>query len=94
MCLARKHYSTLKLVFGIKLISKLWFSSPQTLRLHVKLLTGLVAYCNTCKAMQATNAWAKVNTETKVLQIKLVAIIFHNSTGSSYRTLKDLVLWN
>ena len=76
ICLKKKHYTILKLVFGMKLIFKFYYSSPQTWKLYVKLLIGLVVYCSTCQIAQATNKRAKANTATKMLQIIQLKLVY------------------
>ena len=80
----------------MKLRLKFWCSSLQPWKLHVKLLTKLVASCSKHQPMYVTNtlAKAKANAATKMLQIIPIASIFHNSDGSNHRTRKDQVLWS
>ena len=58
----------------------------------MNLPIGLVAYYSICKATQETNARAKADTATKVLQIRQIAIVLYTSDGSYHGTLKDQVL--
>ena len=62
MHLKSKNYTTSKLVFQIRFKLKFYYSRPQTWKLHMKLPIGLVAYCSTHQAMQATNTRAKAET--------------------------------
>ena len=90
----KKCYTTSKQVFEMKSRFNLWFSSPRTLNLHVKLLIGLVVVCSIYRAKLVTNTMEKADTATKVLQIIQIASIFYTSDSSSYRTLKGQALWN
>ena len=54
----------------------------------MKFPIGLVAYCSIHQATQVTNARAKANTATKMLQIVKIASIFYTRNISNHRTLK------
>ena len=56
--------------------------------------TGLVAFCSIHKAPLATNARAKANAATKVLQIIQNICVFYISDDSNHSNLKVQVLWS
>ena len=90
----RKHYAIYTQAFRSKLRFRFLFSSPKTWRLHIKLLTRLLEFCSTQKDMLVTNARAKANTATKLLQKILITSTFYYRAGRNNRTLKGPVLWN
>ena len=74
--LMKKLCINISLVYGMKLQFTFWCSSLQPCKLHVKLLTELVASCSRHHPTHTTNVWAKAkpNAATKMLQTIPAAI--------------------